>query len=429
MSGVSLVGKTLQGHYRITAKLGEGGFGETYLAIDTSKFNRTCVVKRLKPQNQSTFQWVQHAFEQEAQMLETLGRHPQIPDLLAYFLENQEFFLVQEFIDGNDLRTEFIPGRQWSENAVLFLLRDILEVLEFVHQRGVIHRDIKPENLILQKPDNKVVLIDFGAVKQVSTQVFNTNGQVIATAVVGTEGYMPVEQLRGHPMLCSDIYAVGMIGIEALTGILPQQLDIDPSTLEVIWRERLQVPVSDNLANILDTMVRYFPNNRYKSASEALESVRYLTRTVRRTSTTTQTQTSSQTPIKYAGFSTRFVADIIDKTILIISSFSLDFITNGAAKNDELWGRVLVYYIILGFIYSTVMESSPKQGTVGKILLGIAVTDNNGNRLSFEQSAKRYFCKLLSYLTIFIGFFMAGFTSKKQTIHDMASGSLVIRKQ
>lgn len=426
----NLVGEVLQGHYQVISQLGGGGFGDTFLAIDTSKFNRQCVVKRLKPQNQSTMQWVEQAFEREARMLEALGRHPRIPDLLGFFQEQQEFFLVQEFISGSNLRAHLIRGQQWDENRVIFILQNILEVLEFVHQHGVVHRDIKPDNLILQNPNNQIVLIDFGAVKQISTQVFNTQGQVASTTyVVGTQGYMPIEQMRGHPMLCSDIYAVGMIGIEALTGVFPHELGTDPNTFEVIWRPR--VLVSEDFARVLSTMTAYHPSQRYQNATLALQAIRELTQTVLPSSvrqTPPPQPVNTNTNVRYAGFSTRFAADIIDKTILIIASFMFDFMTNGAANADGFWGRLFFYYIVIGFVYATVMESSAIQGTVGKMLLGIAVTDASGNRITFEQSAKRYFSKILSYITFLFGFFIAGFTNKKQTLHDIVSKSLVIRK-
>lgn len=436
----NLVGETLQGHYQVISQLGSGGFGDTFLAIDTSKFNRQCVVKRLKPQHQSTMQWVEQAFEREARMLEALGRHGRIPDLLGFFQEQQEFFLVQEFISGDNLRSHLIRGQQWDENRVIFILQNILEVLEFVHQHGVVHRDIKPDNLILQKPNNQIVLIDFGAVKQISTQVFNTQGQVaLTTFVVGTQGYMPIEQMRGHPMLCSDVYAVGMIGIEALTGVFPHELSTDPNTFEVIWRPR--VVVSQDLARVLTTMTAYHPSQRYQNATQALQAIRELTQTVLPSSTRqtppptylpntkTPPQTiNTNTNLRYAGFSIRFAADIIDKTILIIASFIFDLMTNGAANADGFWYRLLFYYIIIGFVYTTVMESSAIQGTVGKMLLGIAVTDTSGNRITFEQSAKRYFSKILSYITFLFGFFIAGFTNKKQALHDIVTKSLVIRK-
>ena len=372
--------------------------------------------------------WLQQSFNREATALQRLGTHDQIPRLLAFFEENHEFFLVQEFIDGNNLRPELSPSRQWHETQVIFLLRDILEVLEFVHSQKVIHRDLKPENLIRRRIDQKIVLIDFGAVKEVSTQVFNTQGQVVSTTfVIGTPGYMPVEQLRQNPMLCSDIYAVGMIALEALTGVKPTQL-LDSYTGNVIWRN--QVYVRDDLANVLDMMVHYNPNQRYHSASQALQAVRELTKTVYNPPPPTKPLPPLPL-IKYAGFWRRLAADFIDKTILIVCSLFLDFSQFGSpnSKNEsEFWGRIITYYIILSFLYCTVMESSRYQGTLGKIALGIIVTDLNGNKVSWEQAVKRHISKLLSYTTIFIGFFIGGFTNKRQTLHDKVSRSLVIRK-
>jgi serine/threonine-protein kinase len=283
------------------------------------------------------------------------------------------------------------------------------------------------------------VLIDFGAIKQITTQVFNTQGQLTLTTVaIGTPGYMPAEQANRQPKLSSDIYAVGMIGIEALTGILPMHIPLDPNTQQVVWRNQAQV--TNEVANFLDKMVHYNPSKRYQSASEALQAIRELTKTKVYTPPRQSTPIPTPTPIpaptpppqpliKYAGFSTRMVADIIDKTILMVGSLILDFITLPSGNNaDEFWVRFIVTYIIVGFLYCPVMESSNFQGTLGKKLLGIFVTDINGNKLSFEQATKRHSMKLLSYLTIFIGFFMAGWKNQKQALHDQISQTLVLRK-
>lgn len=158
----------LRGRYDIIGKLGEGGIGETYLAIDNDLPNNyQCVIKRLKPQNanQTTIQWLNDSFEREAKILQKLGTHDQIPRLLAFFSENQEFYLVQEYIEGLNLRAEFSLKRQFNQEEVMFLLQKILEVLEYVHEKRVIHRDLKPENLMMCRIDSKIVLIDFGACK------------------------------------------------------------------------------------------------------------------------------------------------------------------------------------------------------------------------------------------------------------------------
>lgn len=133
-------------------------------------------------------------FDREAEALEKLGHHDQIPRLLAHFEDNQKFYLVQEFIEGHDFTQELRPNKQLSEAFVIQFLSDILEVLAFVHQQQVIHRDIKPSNIRRRESDGKLVLIDFGAVKQVSTQVVNSQGQTKVTIAIGSPGYMPSEQ-------------------------------------------------------------------------------------------------------------------------------------------------------------------------------------------------------------------------------------------
>jgi serine/threonine-protein kinase len=164
-----------------------------------------------------------------------------------------------------------------SEASVIPLLQDILEVLVFVHQQNVIHRDIKPANLIRRSKDGKIVLIDFGAVKEVSAQVRNTSGQTSLTIVIGSPGYMPSEQVAGRPHFSSDIFAVGMVCLQALTGMNPRELPHDSLTGEFsceLFKDR--APVSPGFAAILDKMVRYDYRQRYQSAIEALQALERL---------------------------------------------------------------------------------------------------------------------------------------------------------
>ncbi len=145
-----------------------------------------------------------------------------------------------------------------------------MEVLAVVHQENIIHRDIKPQN-IMRRQDGKIILIDFGAVKEVHTLVVDTQGQSSLTVTIGSPGYMPTEQAGGRPKISSDIFAVGMLGIYALTGIKPDELPKDPATEEVIWRNL--VTVSDKLAQTLTKMVKYHFKERYQSAEEALKAL------------------------------------------------------------------------------------------------------------------------------------------------------------
>lgn len=265
----SLNRKTLRNRFEIIKKLGSGGSGDTYLAIDLDLPGQPhCVVKHFHPKDSSpaVLPIAKKLFDREAEVLYQLGNdHEQIPRLFAHFNEDGDFYLVQEFIDGHALTQEIVPGQPLNENTVLNLLKDILEVLAFVHQHNIIHRDIKPQNLMRRYSDRKIVLIDFGSIKKIGALGAGL------TIAVGTPGYMPSEQAKGKPKLCSDIYALGMIGIQALTGLIPEQLPEDPNTGEVIWRDKAQV--SDALANVLDTMVRDRYSQRYQSATEALEAL------------------------------------------------------------------------------------------------------------------------------------------------------------
>ncbi len=249
--------------------MARGGSGDTYLAIDLDLPGQPhCVVKHFYPKHPhpAVVPIAKNLFDREAESLYHLGnKHNQIPTLFAHFHEDGDFYLVQELVDGYDLTQEITPGKPLSEDVVFNLLKDILEVLAFVHQHKIIHRDIKPQNIMRRHSDKKIVLIDFGSIKKVGVR-----GATL-TITVGTPGYMPSEQAKGKPKLSSDIYAVGMIGIQALTGLMPEKLQEDPDTGEVIWRDNAQV--SDRLADILDTMVRERHNQRYQSAAAALQAL------------------------------------------------------------------------------------------------------------------------------------------------------------
>ncbi len=269
-----MLGKLLDRRYQIIQVLSAGGFGQTYVAEDTRRpGNPTCVVKHLKPANPNDLPTARRLFKSEAETLEQLGNHDQIPRLLAYFEEDQEFYLVQEFIIGHLLNTELHPGRHWTENQVVGLLKDVLSILAFVHGYGVIHRDLKPDNLIRRNLDGKLVLIDFGAVKLVRTVTANPD-LINATVAVGTPGYMPREQILGRPQPSSDIYSLGIIAIQALAGLHPTQLPEDSITREISWQQQMQV--SPGLASVLNKMVRYDYRERYQSANEALNAIAQL---------------------------------------------------------------------------------------------------------------------------------------------------------
>ena len=262
--------QTLGGRYQLIQPLGQGGFGHTFLATDLHLPDHpTCVIKQLKPhlQDADSLTTARRLFETEARVLYQLGEHSQIPRLLAHFEDGQEFYLAQELIEGESLSTLIQRGIPWSEARVRQLLSEILTPLAFVHEQGVIHRDLKPSNLIYRQADGHIVLIDFGAVKQVSER--RNNGEATRTISIGTQGYMPNEQLAGNPWFSSDIYAAGMICLQALTGVSPHLLKRDPRTSEVLWQSP-DLVITDAFKTVLSRMVRYDYRDRYSTAADVL---------------------------------------------------------------------------------------------------------------------------------------------------------------
>ncbi|MGF1487935.1 MAG: protein kinase [Prochloraceae cyanobacterium] len=265
----------LGSRYLLVKQLGQGSFGKTYLAKDTMlPGSPLCVVKQLHPifNDSEVLEMARRLFETEAKALQKLGDRERIPQLLAYFEQNQEFYLVQQYIEGTSLIEQLIPGQPWPEEKVIQMLKNCLNTLDYIHSHGVIHRDVKPANLIIRRQDNKLVLVDFGAVKEViqakarESSIFLTP----ATVAIGTRGYMPQEQAMGNPCFNSDIYALGVIAIQALTGCPPLELNENRQG-ELVWKEHAKV--SRPLAKILSKMIRYNFKQRYKSASEAIAAI------------------------------------------------------------------------------------------------------------------------------------------------------------
>ncbi|WP_071189032.1 protein kinase [Trichormus sp. NMC-1] len=270
-----IINSLLQGRYQILQSLGAGVFGQTYIAEDIDDPEKPrYVVKQLKVNNyQSTsyFDYLRLRFLTETETLKHLGVHNQIPQLITCFEENERFYLVQEYIAGQPLSVELHKNKQmeklWSVPEALAFLEDALGILEFVHSQGFIHCDIKPENLIRRSTDDKLVLIDFGSIQPID---FSTDAELpISQIPVTSLGYIPPEQFLGQTQPNSDIYALGMIAIQGLTGLTPLQFNIDPATNEIPW-DHDNKPGNDYLAVFLSQMIRYNYQERFQSAKEAL---------------------------------------------------------------------------------------------------------------------------------------------------------------
>jgi tetratricopeptide (TPR) repeat protein/tRNA A-37 threonylcarbamoyl transferase component Bud32 len=275
-----MLNKILVGRYSLLKLLSSGTSTETYLAEDIHLPDRPqCIVKQLRTQSldPDTLKVARQLFQTEARVLDVLGAHERIPRLLAHFEENQQFYIVQECIEGQDLAQELSSGLKWNESQAIACLQDVLPILQFVHQQNTIHRDINPQNLIRRSDSqagtnrSSFALIGFGAVKEITT---STTIQQVHPTPIGAPGYIPVEQIMGKPRFSSDIYALGMTIIYALTGTLPGKFPEDPQSGEIMWRQGTQV--SDRTAAILDKMVRAHFRDRYQNTNEVIDDLNSL---------------------------------------------------------------------------------------------------------------------------------------------------------
>jgi len=264
--GTNLV---LDNRYRLEKFIGEGGFGRTFKAIDEKKLNKPCVVKQFLPQQigSSALAKATELFQQEAERLDQLGTHPQIPDLLAFFEQEGRFYLIQQFIDGQDLLKELNQNGKFSESQIYHLLRELLPVLEFIHSHGIIHRDIKPDNII-RNNQGSLVLIDFGVSKLLSGSILTRMG-----TIAGTPSYAPPEQMRGMVYPASDLYSLGVTCIRLLTRCLPEEDGsdelFDPINLQWTWRTK--VNINSELEKVLDKLLQEKVGERYQDVNSILQ--------------------------------------------------------------------------------------------------------------------------------------------------------------
>lgn len=259
---------TLKERYIAMKLIGQGGFGRTFLAFDLDIPSQPpCVIKQFLPDilNPSEIDKAKQLFEQEAQQLDKLGEHPQIPKLLAHVEQENHLYLIQEFIDGQNLATELAQNGSFSETEIKQILESLLPVLEFIHKHNVIHRDIKPENIIRRKSDSQLVLVDFGAAKLATKTLLAKTGTII-----GTPGYTAPEQALGKPTFASDIYSLGVTCLHLLTQIDTLEL-FDPNENDWVWQDYLTTPVSLQLQHILNKMVVMALKKRYQYPQEILK--------------------------------------------------------------------------------------------------------------------------------------------------------------
>ncbi|MBF2016373.1 MAG: protein kinase [Rivularia sp. T60_A2020_040] len=457
----------LEGRYRVIKELGGGGFGKTYEIIET-RSNTNKVLKVLINNHPKAVE----LFQREAEVLKSLN-HPGIPKVesdsyFVYFSRSSTeplHCLVMEKIEGLDL-SEYIKQREQrpiNQKLAIQWLTEIVNILQQVHSQNFFHRDIKPSNIML-RPNGSLVLIDFGSARQVTQTYIAKQVQGQVTGIISA-GYTPSEQMHGQATQQSDFFALGRTFVFLLTAREPGDF-YNAQTGELKWQEAT-IDVKPEFASLLDQMMEHLPNKRPKDTEEILERIAEIN--------SYQPVNQSQAKIPptiitnnygvianshYISFMRRFFAYQIDLIFLLITStfigvflssilggFNSDFFGETIAAgwfgvSGVIPGGVflfvpdmsviaqisLVINLIFNWLYFTVLESSQLKATLGKLLLGIQVTDLNNQQISFMQANLRYWSKLISIVILMIGFMTIMFTPKKQGVHDMLAKTTVIKK-
>ena len=283
-----LVGQILQERYQIIEVLNNSAFSQTYLAVNFVRPDLPkCIIKFYRYQNNSSHIYItsKDIFLQEIKTLEKLSSHAQTPQLIDYFeQENQGFYLVQNFIEGQFLSASLAQRKQydfcWREKQVWHLLHNILGILQFIHNQGIIHCDLQPSNIIKRSLDNNWVILDFSSAQLMSSlskeQKIEKLVRLKTKTIINPSGYLAPEQLISQPHISSDIYALGIIAIQALTGIEPKKLQLDFETGELIWQcflpqQKTRSEFSENLLTVIEQMVSYKIENRYQAITEVIQ--------------------------------------------------------------------------------------------------------------------------------------------------------------
>lgn len=455
----------LAGRYQVTNLLGKGGFAKTYEVWDgsTSKVLKVLLFESPK---------AVELFQQEARVLSRLN-YPGIPktDSTGYFLfyprnsRQPLHCLVMEKIAGLNLE-DWMQQRAFqpiSETLAINWLKQLTLILDQVHRQQFFHRDIKPANIMLQ-PDGQLALIDFGSVREMTETVIRGESM---TQIVSA-GYTPAEQIQGHAVPQSDFFALGRTFVFLLTGQEPPELPINPDTGQLIWRD--QAKISTSLADLIDELMAFFPNSRPQHAQTILQRLDHIETTLF-PSHSSQRSIQAGNSLRYAGFWKRLLASVIDTSFitfinailgaillkethtLITNHQEILFVFIGAVilsllgtiggflglvfvgfrifspdypnSGDGIFLIITGLGILLKWLYFTGMESSPYQGTFGKRILGLQVTNNRGTRISWWRANWRYWMKSVSKLSLMLGYLLAIISPKKRALHDWLAGTFV----
>lgn len=265
----------LNQRYQFIQSLGVGSLGRTVLAGDTQKPGHPpCVLKELPlpSSNPKTLEFSLVLLKKKADHLRNVGKHPQIPQILDYFYEDQSFYLVEEYVQSTSLANKLADGQSLPPQQVIQLLQAVLPILDFIHQQGVIHRSLRPNSVLYRQSDQEIVLAGFGIFKEIHYQIFRQQGQSSPPLTNEVTAYIAPEQAIGKPIPTSDIYALGVIAMQALTGQTAQEIvQISTTPRETPW-EKLWVE-SSSLLDVLKKMIHPSAGRRYQSATAVLNAL------------------------------------------------------------------------------------------------------------------------------------------------------------
>ncbi len=435
--------------YEIKRGLGRGGFGEVYYAI--SDGGREVALKYLHSFQEIELRGVSHCINMKS------------PNLVSIFdvvkNDDGECFVIMEHISGPSLRDMLIaePGGLGTEKATFFL-REIARGLSYLHERGIVHRDLKPGNIFYE--EGYVKIGDYGLSKFIAASAAGAQ-----TQSVGTVHYMAPEVGSGRYSSSIDIYALGVILYEMLLGKVPFE---GQSAGEVLMKHLMEQPEVDQLPQPFPRVIRKAlakdPQDRYQNVKAMVEDLlgpgrferfdtdsltpiaAFAARNLRQEAPTMPAPTApeqrpfegssgvglreeplqlnyadrqraafapgTQPRVRFAGFWIRVLAALVDALVMAIPMAILDGV------------RPLAW--LAGLMYGVLLLTYWNGQTVGKYACGIRAVDLYGQQLTFGRALVREVSKVLSMFTLFIGYAMAGFTQRKQGLHDKIAATYVV---
>lgn len=278
------------------------GFGKTYLAADTQLPDRPkCIIKQLQYPDTSpkSRKFLQILLEKKAEAFTSIASHPQIPCLLDYFQGRQHFYLVEEFIPGNSLEKEIGGDRPFLRPKLIQFLKESLTALSVIHNAGLIHLNLKPSNLIRHGTTGKLMLTGLGVFHDICDRAWHSHSPTNPRDFNGSALYMAPEQQEDQPQFNSDLYALGMIAIQAATGyssteLATYALETETASAEEAWY--YGIALDPRLVQLLNHLIHPSSQQRYQLAKDVLADLQAIEHNTSVTSVSKGTKVKKEEP-------------------------------------------------------------------------------------------------------------------------------------